>query len=43
VDYGTLAAVSDQKITLEIDGRAVAVPAGTSLMRAAVQAGSQVP
>jgi len=43
VDYGTPAPISDQQITLEIDGKAVTVLAGTSIMRAAVQAGSQVP
>ncbi len=43
VDYGTPAPISSQKITLEIDGKAVTVAMGTSIMRAAVQAGSQVP
>ncbi len=43
VDYGTPARISDQQITLEIDGKAVTVPAGTSIMRAAVKAGSKVP
>src|SRR6202167_2585479 len=44
IDYGTPAPIiSDQKVTLEIDGKSVTVPARTSIMRAAVQAGSQVP
>src|SRR5277367_2652058 len=44
IDYGTPAPISsDQRVTLEIDGRSVTVPAGTSIMRAAVLAGSQVP
>jgi len=42
-DYGTPASTSSQSITLDIDGRFVTVPIGTSIMRAAVQAGSQVP
>eukprot|EP01037_Dinobryon_pediforme_P030286 gene30286-34295_t len=42
-DYGTPAKVSDQQVTLEIDGVNVTVPAGTSVMRAAVEAGINVP
>jgi len=42
-DYGTPRRESDQEVTLEIDGYAVTVPQGTSLMRAAVDAGIQVP
>ncbi|CAN5915823.1 formate dehydrogenase subunit alpha [soil metagenome] len=42
-DYGTPKRESDQEITLEIDGNEVTVPKGTSLMRAAVDAGIQVP
>jgi formate dehydrogenase major subunit len=43
IDYGTPASVSHTLITLEIDGTPVTVPAGTSLMRAAVVAGISVP
>ncbi|MBV8842168.1 MAG: formate dehydrogenase subunit alpha [Bryobacterales bacterium] len=43
VDYGTPARTAGQTFTLEIDGKPVTVPAGTSLMRAAVEAGVQVP
>ncbi len=43
VDYGTPLRVAETLVTLEIDGKAVTVPAGTSLMRAAVDAGVQVP
>ena len=43
VDRGTPARVSDQTVTLQIDGHAVTVPAGTSVMRAAVDAGIRVP
>jgi len=43
VDYGTPARVAEAQVTLEIDGRPVMVPAGTSVMRAAVEAGLQIP
>ncbi|CAN5740699.1 formate dehydrogenase subunit alpha [soil metagenome] len=42
-DYGTPRRESLREVTLEIDGNEVTVPAGTSLMRAAVDAGIQVP
>ncbi|WP_114973051.1 formate dehydrogenase subunit alpha [Rhodoferax ferrireducens] len=43
IDYGTPRRVSAQEVTLEIDGEMVTVAAGTSLMRAAVDAGIKVP
>ncbi|MBO4121337.1 formate dehydrogenase subunit alpha [Cupriavidus gilardii] len=43
IDYGTPRRGAEQTVTLEIDGIAVTVPAGTSLMRAAVEAGVHVP
>ena len=43
IDYGTPASTSTDLVTLEIDGAPVTVPRGTSLMRAAVDAGIQVP
>ena len=42
-DFGTPRRESIQEVTLEIDGENVTVPAGTSLMRAAVDAGIKVP
>ncbi|MBX3627828.1 MAG: formate dehydrogenase subunit alpha [Rhizobacter sp.] len=42
-DYGTPKRESDREVTLTIDGAEVTVPAGTSLMRAAVEAGIHVP
>ncbi|MBV8603378.1 MAG: formate dehydrogenase subunit alpha [Pelomonas sp.] len=42
-DYGTPARRSDTLVTLEIDGMTVSVPVGTSLMRAAAEAGVMVP
>lgn len=43
IDYGTPRRESAQEVTLEIDGQQVTVPQGTSLMRAAIDAGVQVP
>jgi formate dehydrogenase major subunit len=42
-DYGTPARIGETLVTLEIDGKPVTVPRGTSVMRAAVEAGIQVP
>jgi formate dehydrogenase major subunit len=42
-DLGTPAATAGQPVTLEIDGREVTVPAGTSIMRAAALADVQIP
>jgi formate dehydrogenase major subunit len=45
-DYGTPqihSRVGETLVTLEIDGKPVTVPAGSSVMRAAVVAGVQVP
>lgn len=42
-DFGTPASLSETQVTLEIDGVAVTVPAGTSVMRAAAEAGVGVP
>ena len=43
VDYGTPAREAATMVTLEIDGRSVTVPAGTSVMRASVEAGIPIP
>ena len=43
IDYGTPAAASARQVTLTIDGQTVTVPEGTSLMRAAMEAGVEVP
>ncbi|MFC3627794.1 formate dehydrogenase subunit alpha [Vogesella amnigena] len=43
LDYGTPARVSERMVTLEIDGQSVTVPEGTSVMRAATEAGTMVP
>jgi formate dehydrogenase major subunit len=43
IDYGTPAATADKQVTLTIDGFAVTVPEGTSIMRAAMENGIKVP
>ncbi|MGY6634630.1 MAG: formate dehydrogenase subunit alpha [Alkalilacustris sp.] len=42
-DYGTPASKATTSVTLTIDGAAVTVPAGTSVMRAAAEAGIPIP
>ncbi|GLQ89305.1 formate dehydrogenase subunit alpha [Dyella flagellata] len=43
IDRGTPAVLSDKQVTLEIDGCSIRVPEGTSVMRAASQAGINIP
>jgi formate dehydrogenase major subunit len=42
-DFGTPASRSTEAVTLTIDGRSVTVPAGTSVMRAAAEQGTEIP
>src|SRR6201981_504252 len=42
-DFGTPLSKSETMITLTIDGQSVTVPEGTSIMRAAMEAGTQIP
>jgi len=42
-DYGTPAPATERKVTLTIDGASVTVPEGTSVMRAAMEAGVEIP
>lgn len=42
-DPGTPVSKQPQQVTVEIDGRAVSVPEGTSIMRAASTLGNQIP
>ncbi|HVB57478.1 MAG TPA: formate dehydrogenase subunit alpha [Candidatus Acidoferrales bacterium] len=42
-DFGTPCRVSEALVVLEIDGKPVTVPAGTSILRAAAEAGAKVP
>ncbi len=43
IDYGTKRSKSERLVTLTIDGMPVTVPEGTSIMRAAMEAGTQIP
>src|SRR5882762_3182099 len=42
-DFGTPRSKSETMITLTVDGQSVTVPEGTSIMRAAMEAGTQIP
>src|SRR5947209_9175723 len=42
-DFGTPLSKSTASVTLTIDGREITVPEGTSIMRAAMEAGTQIP
>src|SRR5438552_5495020 len=43
IDFGTPRSRSETMVTLTIDGQTVTVPEGTSIMRAAMEAGTQIP
>ena len=43
IDYGTPASKAEAMVTLTIDGEQVTVPAGTSIMRAAMMMGTEIP
>jgi formate dehydrogenase major subunit len=43
IDYGTPKSKAEKTVTLTIDGQAVTVPEGTSIMRAAMGLGTQIP
>src|SRR3954468_12012335 len=43
IDFGTPRSKSEAMVTLTIDGNSVPVPEGTSIMRAAMEAGTQIP
>ncbi|KLK90650.1 formate dehydrogenase [Microvirga vignae] len=42
-DYGTPIRITDKAVTLTIDGESISVPAGTSVMAAAMMLGTQIP
>ena len=42
-DYGTPESKSQKMVTLTIDGKSVTVPEGTSIMRAAMESGTEIP
>lgn len=43
LDYGTPASLSNKQVSLTIDDRQISVPEGTSIMRASIMAGINVP
>src|SRR5690242_7554264 len=43
IDFGTPASTSEKMVTLTVDGFEVTVPEGTSIMRASMEAGIQIP
>ncbi|MCC6947596.1 MAG: molybdopterin-dependent oxidoreductase, partial [Bradyrhizobiaceae bacterium] len=43
IDYGTPRSKAEKEVTLTVDGMSVTVPEGTSIMRAAMEAGTQIP
>src|SRR5580698_10053846 len=43
INYGTPRITADTTVTLTVDGRSVTVPEGTSIMRAAMEAGTKIP
>src|ERR1700728_4924040 len=43
IDFGTPRSKTEKTVTLTIDGSAVTVPDGTSIMRAAMELGTQIP
>src|SRR6202012_4047982 len=43
VDYGTPRSKATKQVTLTIDGQQITVPEGTSIMRAAMEMGTQIP
>src|SRR3970040_2147391 len=43
IDYGTPRSKAETTVTLTVDGGAVTVPAGTSVMRAAMEASVEIP
>ena len=43
IDYGTPLSKSEKMVTLTIDGQKVTVPEGTSIMRAAMEMGTEIP
>ncbi|MGH6760939.1 MAG: formate dehydrogenase subunit alpha [Phyllobacterium sp.] len=43
IDYGTPRSPAEKMVTLTIDGRTATVPEGTSIMRAAMEIGTEIP
>ena len=43
IDYGTPESKAEKQVTLIVDGKSVTVPEGTSIMRASMEAGVEIP
>ena len=43
IDYGTPRSRAEKTVTLTVDGVEIAVPEGTSIMRAAMEMGTKIP
>ncbi|RUX03604.1 2Fe-2S iron-sulfur cluster binding domain-containing protein, partial [Mesorhizobium sp. M8A.F.Ca.ET.023.01.1.1] len=43
LDYGTPQSKAERQVTLTVDGRSISVPEGTSIMRAAMEGGVEIP
>src|SRR5580700_10804730 len=43
IDFGTPRSKSEKTVTLSVDGKQVSVPEGTSIMRAAMETGIEIP
>ncbi|HTV68962.1 MAG TPA: formate dehydrogenase subunit alpha [Rhizobiaceae bacterium] len=43
IDFGTPASKAAKQVTLTVDGRSITVPEGTSIMRASMEAGVEIP
>ena len=43
IDYGTPRSKSEKMVSLSIDGEQISVPEGTSIMRAAMETGIEIP
>lgn len=43
LDYGTPESKAQKQVTLTVDGRSISVPEGTSIMRAAMEGGVEIP
>ena len=43
IDYGTPRSKSEKMVSLSIDGKQISVPEGTSIMRAAMETGIEIP
>ena len=43
IDYGTPRSKSEKMVSLSIDGKQISIPEGTSMVRAAMETGIEIP